>query len=1329
MQLKIDKDKLLSSAAKAIFPISPTAGMAIGAYQLARKPPALPSKLPSRHDIGRFAQRARVSTSVLPRRTLGQAQQAIGKYGQKAQQFFGLEEEAKAYQQMPRGEPLSRQRFIRNVFPLYSARKTIPAVGSVFDTAETLISAGLKKRPGTTFKQRLGEEIKSGTGFTGLLQSRGVPTKYALPIGLIAGLAVPGGGDVRKGGVAKEVTDEVVGVRVYANNLVNSLKEAILGGDTPVKKNIARELRTLNKKYNLGVDLKKIESEAVSLRNKELENELAEAMEGFSSSGGEYGRFGDYRDIAKKMVSFLRIAGEKKSRKTGELFREAIPRYVFGVSTDEIAHDLGMSNQQLMDELVQLAGIVGGDRAGVSSLAKSSSPIGSVARKVVKWDLKKMLGRGVPGVEPIVRRPLDEVIGVSATPTEKTVEKIIGKKELALEKQARKAAKEKAPTIGDLVSMIRESTKAGKVSEPPLPPKVRGDIASPVLDLRKWKDKRAFSLSRETMERNLKDVAGRDYPKIKKFLVDRSRDNETARARWLNNTREETEKFVKSLGIKRGSHEDALMQQFGEGEINLSKLKKETKNWKSVVRGAKYFRKKYDDILGLVNREREGFGYDPIPKRKDYFRHYQEIGNTIDSLGLILSREKLPTEIAGMTDIFKPGKPFSTAELQRKGGRFTRSAVGGFDNYLDAISRQIFHIDTVQRGRALEKYINKVAETGGVSLPNFKANLLDWTNLVSGKKARLDRALESVVGREIYGLANLLRRRTSANMVGANISSALTNYIPFTQSIATTSKPAVIRGLYEGLASVLDKSPAKIGNEVSGFLTRRFAKGGIGRRGVERAADVASSPFFFVDKFTSRSIVAAKYFEALERGLSSKEAMRVADDYATKVLADRSIGQLPNLMSNRSLGFITQFQTEINNQASFLLKDIPELAGGDKKRVLSMLAQFAALSYVFNNVFEKVTGRRPQIDPIQATLHILGKDSEEDDTMVNRVGRAIGDIGQGVPFVSSRLPVGSAIPRIGGIKGGIKNIASGNYEAGIGQVGKELSKPAFYLIPPFGGGQAKKTIEGIGSYLRGYSKTPTGRVRFPIDRGVGTLAKSATFGQWATKNAREYLKSGAKPLGEKQSETFKELGKLYYQDVMNKRVGTARASGEIQLPTRPQELEVLYKDALNTMKGYGAKKVKAQYGLVGKDLGDYQKEVDAAIALKRAIDKKYPKIALDLEFKNYNGSNQNYKVADRAKWANEKLTKAAGTPEFNELAVRMYKEGVLTDSVVNAIEELYGKKLPYRRDMGVTKRGKTRAKKVTRGKKFPKAKMPKSGLTGRRFKRTGISFYDYLNRR
>jgi hypothetical protein len=172
------------------------------------------------------------------------------------------------------------------------------------------------------------------------------------------------------------------------------------------------------------------------------------------------------------------------------------------------------------------------------------------------------------------------------------------------------------------------------------------------------------------------------------------------------------------------------------------------------------------------------------------------------------------------------------------------------------------------------------------------------------------------------------------------------------------------------------------------------------------------------------------------------------------------------------------------------MRDMPELAGGSKVKLASSLAQFAIYSFIFNNLFEMVAGRRPTIDPIQYVLQIAGVEP-------GGTGGALEDLAGNLPFVGGitggRLPVGAGLPDVPSLLRGTTTLP------------RELRKPLFFLAPPMGGLQAKKTLEGMGAFMRGGSYTPSGRRRYKIDPTVANLIRTGLFGQYATPEAREYF--------------------------------------------------------------------------------------------------------------------------------------------------------------------------------------------------------------------------------
>lgn len=655
------------------------------------------------------------------------------------------------------------------------------------------------------------------------------------------------------------------------------------------------------------------------------------------------------------------------------------------------------------------------------------------------------------------------------------------------------------------------------------------------------RDKSTMALNNQTPGRNIEDVFGKDADIIKSYLPETAAKNETARVQWQDSEVKSLRgEFTERLGIKLGSKEDKLAHQFAEKKISLEELQKVApKTWQNVAEAAGIARSKYDQYLGQINEQLKRFGYPEVPKRADYITHVNELNGAYAKFGDLMNIPK--NEFSKTLDALKgetrPGKPSFGFGKERKGEKHLDSVINAMDAYIPSASRQIFHTETVQNARILQKVVKATVEKQPTTtaLNNFSGWLSSYADTLAGKGNALDTAVEKTIGKKVPKIIDALRKRTSANMVGANISSAMTNFIPFTQSFATTSKTAAVRGLAESVGAPFLKQANVIDGLPSSFLTRRFGgKETIGKTTGQAAMKTAGWAFEAIDKTVARSVVSGKFYEGLQKGLGKAEAMKAADDYAARLMADRSFGQMPELYTSKTAGLITQFQLEVNNQISFLFKDVPKMTEGNKLKMASVLGQVALYSYLFNSIYEKATGRRPAIDPIYTTLNAM-EDAEEGDGKKFWQGLAE-NVSKSLPYASTvtgggRIPISSAVPNPFAVL------------SGESTVGKELKKPAAYLLPPTGGGQIKKTLEGMAAYGKGYSETDSGGVRFPIEKNDANAFRTALFGQYSTPEGSAYFKSGDKPLSKEQSEAFKASGadKAIYDQTIQNRKETAEA--------------------------------------------------------------------------------------------------------------------------------------------------------------------------------------------
>lgn len=669
-----------------------------------------------------------------------------------------------------------------------------------------------------------------------------------------------------------------------------------------------------------------------------------------------------------------------------------------------------------------------------------------------------------------------------------------------------------------------------------VPPAARGGIRSPQFDVTELKDIAMLRLNRDTLERGFEKITSPQIAaKLNKFYIEKIRDNDFKMTQWKNAIREKVGKRMKELGIKAGSKESAAVQKFGEGVITAHELDRELPEMSEKIQEAdREFRKVFDSELGPWNEERVKFGYKPVQPvgNRPYYRHFNKKNPWLGITGSFFQSGELPTEIAGLTDNFNPGKSFTGAELHRTGNKTQYDAITSLDDWLDSVGRQRFHIDSIQRGRAIEKYIRATAKVNPeVHLPNFVANLHEHTNFIAGKSGRFDRAVEELAGRRIVGFFQDIKNAYGANVIGANLASAFTHGIPVSFNLATVNTVGAMQGLFDTLTSPFAEDFLKVDGIDSKFLTRRYPIKNTRPNKFQRITHAISTPFDIVDRFISRLAVSSKYYEGTHYGLSKEDAMARADTYAGKVIGSRGTGDLPNLMNNKTLGFFTQFQIEVNDNMSVLIHDIPRFSredipkgesaldmieekdsagnshykprGNNYGKIAKMLILFAVFSHLVNHFLKALRGIGKGLDPIGLGLDLAGYNDDaipfipqknvQDSSLGQRAIAAGTDfLGElpGTNILTGSIPAAGAFPNILAIAQGKSTFT------------KEGLKAASGLVSPVGGGaQLEKTVEGINAVNKGKTTTSNGQTNTVVKPTAENYVRGAVFGPSAFNNA------------------------------------------------------------------------------------------------------------------------------------------------------------------------------------------------------------------------------------
>ena len=725
----------------------------------------------------------------------------------------------------------------------------------------------------------------------------------------------------------------------------------------------------------------------------------------------------------------------------------------------------------------------------------------------------------------------------------------------------------------------------------------------------KWKDKIGFNFARETPERNFVDIAGKKEGEfVNREFITPIHEHEAAATRMKNELRGEVKKLkisnqkaydlsgieIEAPGLdkKQKATEATLVQLYGEKLIRKEDLEFLGADVAKIENEVQTLRGIYNQLIEKANNELIRHGYEPIEFRKDYFPHFSEekpdgmIAKIGSFLGIDVKKDELPTDIAGLTHTFKPGKKWFGNALQRTGKTTEYNAVKGFDIYIEGVADIIHHTEDIQKLRAFEselrfKYsdngikervkavresdipdtikdelIDKIYKEGNIRLGGLATWLRNYTDQLAGKKSQFDRVFEQGLGRGIYNTTKAIENRIAANMVALNPGSWLTNFIPLVQAGELSPKYVI-----EGMAQTMGNRFRKVDDitDISSFLTNRKGSNVLWKSSLEKAQDFLTSPMQMIDDFTSEVLVRAKYTEQLKKGVHPEEAIKTADRFAADIIADRSKGALPTVFNSKNpiSKILTMYQVEVNNQWSHLLKDIPR-SKENVAQVALAFTNFAVGAYIFNDVYERLVGRRPALDPISWANDFAGDATgkklpnftealenamkgqgisfEEVDTKSG--GGTIASFGenvaQDIPFVGGllgggRVPISSALPNVATIATNTGNLITGDVDSkkGLSAIGKELAKPATYIIPPVGGGQIKKAVESTRALAKGgvYGLDKEGKeqLKFAVDADAASIPKGLAFGQYAIGNSGDYVDSGFKMLSAKKTRAYKAL--------------------------------------------------------------------------------------------------------------------------------------------------------------------------------------------------------------
>lgn len=609
-------------------------------------------------------------------------------------------------------------------------------------------------------------------------------------------------------------------------------------------------------------------------------------------------------------------------------------------------------------------------------------------------------------------------------------------------------------------------------------------------------------------------------------------------------------------------------------------------------------------------------------------------------IGIDAQVSELPTAIAGRTDSFRPRKQWNPYFLERtktSNDNVEYDAVGGYESYVNYMANILYHTDDIMKLRemskyfrgkyardgisdriaqaremhnasleqkigflesadriaegtrlteeqadaALDKYIDSLFENinGMTKYGQFVSVLDDYTNKLAGKRTTGDRTIEHEVGRTALNIGNKLTKIFGESTIVGNLSSALNQ----TAQIPMLTAEVGVGNVAEAVRDIVTGETKTDGWEgASDFLT---GKRGIDQltetKGLGKVMDVAAIPFEAVDDVASRVIVRAKYLQEVKNGATHEEAMRAADEYASRMVGNRIQGAKPMAFEGSRLSqkVLTTFQLEVANAWSHITHDLPmeyqtmaktqgknvavkKFAGLAMKYLLEAFlfnrltewiyggtpAPFDVIGYVtgaigageglstnkylltaLDNTLEAVTGERglgtEKPDggfDTEAAAKQLGYTVSGDIPFLSNALSAVGASDSNMPLPTIPLKTGADVAKM------IVGKDADTRKDAAQKLAEDAPKELKTWLPM--GNQIYKTGKGVETLVRGGAYSGYGdseRLKYPVDtsgpKGLLKGAQMVLFGPNATQDANEFYASGDRSLTVKQTQAYRDI--------------------------------------------------------------------------------------------------------------------------------------------------------------------------------------------------------------
>lgn len=474
--------------------------------------------------------------------------------------------------------------------------------------------------------------------------------------------------------------------------------------------------------------------------------------------------------------------------------------------------------------------------------------------------------------------------------------------------------------------------------------------------------------------------------------------------------------------------ESKWAQQYAQFLTQKDGLKGEIDE-KKCAAAVKQYRQLFDDYYNAIADFLVSHGDEPIGKIDYYAPHLSTadkvnlLNQAFEALGFNASATRLPAEIAGRTEDFRPNKRWTPFFQSREGTQTEYDIVHGFESYVTYLSDVLFHTDDIQKIRALENYtrlggkndfknslaeaielsrsgqrdekldflrelkrvddfaepttaeINKqldqyiaelfAAEKNNTRYSDLAVWLKNYGDVLAGKQFGGDRGAEHRGGRGVLKLGTQLTQAFARANVAGNVSSAVNQIAQLPTILGERSKRSIAQATAEFATGKLRQFQMD-----SDFIT--------GKKGVDYISNTFADSFMsgmfkpaeFVDTTMATIAARAAYLDAIRDGKTHEEAMRAADAYARSIMGDRTKGAKPLMFHSKTpvMQMVNMFQIEALNSWEHVSQDLPrqfrQIAAESGKakaaRVLSsVILKTVLAAFVVNRVTEELYGGTP----------------------------------------------------------------------------------------------------------------------------------------------------------------------------------------------------------------------------------------------------------------------------------------------------------------------------------------------------------------------------------